>query len=48
MVGSRRTLSMVPLLKLLIKKVEEQTGILSVSKKDVYRTGELKRCSQMR
>ncbi|TKY49761.1 DNA replication ATP-dependent helicase/nuclease DNA2 [Spatholobus suberectus] len=48
MVGSRRTLSKVPLLKLLIKKVEEQSGILSVSKKDIYRKCELKRCSQMR
>ncbi|XP_019452538.1 PREDICTED: DNA replication ATP-dependent helicase/nuclease DNA2 isoform X2 [Lupinus angustifolius] len=48
MVGSRRTLSKVPLLKLLIKKVEMQSGILSVSKKDIFQTGELKRCSQMR
>ncbi|KAK7256275.1 hypothetical protein RIF29_29716 [Crotalaria pallida] len=50
MVGSRRTLSLVPLLKLLIKKVEEQSGILSLSKEDIYQTetGELKRCSQMR
>ncbi|CAJ1958757.1 unnamed protein product [Sphenostylis stenocarpa] len=48
MVGSRRTLSKVPLLKLLISKVEEQSGILSVSKKDLYRKGELKRCSQLR
>ncbi|XP_061371204.1 DNA replication ATP-dependent helicase/nuclease JHS1 [Gastrolobium bilobum] len=48
MVGSRRTLLKVPLLKLLIKKVEEQSGILSPSKKDIYRKGELKRCSQMR
>ncbi|KAK7401394.1 hypothetical protein VNO78_12831 [Psophocarpus tetragonolobus] len=48
MVGSRRTLVKVPLLKLLIKKVEEQSGILSVDKKDIDRKGELKRCSQMR
>ncbi|XP_047165264.1 DNA replication ATP-dependent helicase/nuclease JHS1-like [Vigna umbellata] len=48
MVGSRRTLSKVPLLKLLISKVEEQTGILILSKKDIYRKGELKRCSQLR
>ncbi|KAL2337269.1 hypothetical protein Fmac_011715 [Flemingia macrophylla] len=47
MVGSQRTLSKVPLLKLLIKKVKEQSGILSVSKKDIYRKGELKRCSQI-
>ncbi|KAG5033418.1 hypothetical protein JHK85_017400 [Glycine max] len=37
MVGSRRTLLKVPLLKLLIKKVEEQSGILTVTKKDIYR-----------
>lgn len=48
MVGSRKTLLKVPLLKLLIKKVEEQSGILSVSKKDIYQKGELIRCSQMR
>ncbi|KAI9092990.1 hypothetical protein K1719_027513 [Acacia pycnantha] len=48
MVGSCRTLSKVPLLKLLIKKVEQQSGIVSVSKKDIYQKGELKRCSQMR
>ncbi|CAL0302859.1 unnamed protein product [Lupinus luteus] len=48
MVGSPRTLSKVPLLKLLIKKVERQSGILSVSKKDIFQTGELKRCSQLR
>ncbi|WJX81359.1 DNA helicase [Trifolium repens] len=47
MVGSRKTLLKVPLLKLLIKKVEEQSGILSVSKKDIYRNGELIRCSQI-
>ncbi|CAJ2669775.1 unnamed protein product [Trifolium pratense] len=47
MVGSRKTLLKVPLLKLLIKKVEEQFGILSVSKKDIYRNGELIRCSQI-
>jgi DNA replication ATP-dependent helicase Dna2 len=47
MVGSRKTLLKVPLLKLLIKKVEEQSGILSVSKKDIYRNGELIICSQI-
>ncbi|CAI0528567.1 unnamed protein product [Linum tenue] len=31
MVGSRRTLSKVPLLKLLVEKVEEQSGILNLS-----------------
>lgn len=48
MVGSRKTLSKVPLLKLLIYKVEEQSGILCLTKKDIYRKGELSRCSQMR
>ncbi|XP_052211363.1 DNA replication ATP-dependent helicase/nuclease JHS1 isoform X2 [Diospyros lotus] len=49
MVGSRSTLSRVPLLKLLVEKVEEQSGILSVSNKDIIfinRRWELKRCSQ--
>lgn len=48
MVGSCRTLSKVPLLKLLIDKVEEQSGILSVSKIDINPKEELRRCSQMR
>ncbi|XP_028795625.1 DNA replication ATP-dependent helicase/nuclease DNA2, partial [Neltuma alba] len=48
MAGSCRTLSKVPLLKLLIKKVEQQSGIISLSKKDIYQKGELKRCSHMR
>ncbi|XP_028095091.1 DNA replication ATP-dependent helicase/nuclease DNA2 isoform X1 [Camellia sinensis] len=47
MVGSCKTLSKVPLLKLLIGKVEEQLGILSVSKKDLAQR-ELKRCSQVK
>lgn len=47
MVGSCQTLSKVPLLKLLIEKVDEQSGIFSVSKKDIN-IRELKRCSQMR
>ncbi|KAI8572529.1 hypothetical protein RHMOL_Rhmol01G0206500 [Rhododendron molle] len=47
MVGSCQTLSKVPLLKLLIEKVDEQSGIFSVSKKDIN-LRELKRCSQMR
>ncbi|GAV87672.1 Cas_Cas4 domain-containing protein/Dna2 domain-containing protein/AAA_11 domain-containing protein/AAA_12 domain-containing protein [Cephalotus follicularis] len=45
MVGSCKTLSKVPLLKLLIKKVEEQSGILSVTKKDINHKLELRRCS---
>ncbi|CAK9170419.1 unnamed protein product [Ilex paraguariensis] len=48
MVGSCRTLSKVPLLKLLIEKVEEQSGILSVSNKDISHKGELSRCSKIR
>ncbi|KAM7512220.1 hypothetical protein LguiB_011095 [Lonicera macranthoides] len=48
MVGSCTTLSKVPLMKLVIEKVEEQSGILSVSKKDINHIGELKRCSQIR
>ncbi|XP_040995352.1 DNA replication ATP-dependent helicase/nuclease JHS1 [Juglans microcarpa x Juglans regia] len=48
MVGSCKTLSKVPLLKLMIGKVDEQSGILSVSKKDINYKGELKRCSQFR
>nr|CAN84171.1 hypothetical protein VITISV_028526 [Vitis vinifera] len=48
MVGSFRTLSKVPLLRLLIEKVEEQSGRLNVSLKDINYKGELKRCSQLR
>ncbi|CAK7349266.1 unnamed protein product [Dovyalis caffra] len=51
LVGSCKTLSKVPLLKLLVEKVEEQSGILNVSKKDIkYKEhkGELKRCSHIR
>ncbi|XVF41374.1 hypothetical protein PTKIN_Ptkin01aG0275400 [Pterospermum kingtungense] len=48
MVGSCRTLSRVPMLKLLIDKVDEQSGILSLSKKDFEHQTVLKRCSQMR
>ncbi|XP_070051802.1 DNA replication ATP-dependent helicase/nuclease JHS1 isoform X3 [Nicotiana tomentosiformis] len=48
MVGSCITLSNVPLLKLLIEKVEEQGGILTVSKKDIAHKPELKRCSNLR
>ncbi|KAF5207658.1 DNA replication ATP-dependent helicase/nuclease DNA2 [Thalictrum thalictroides] len=45
MVGSCRTLTTVPLLKLLIEKVDEQMGIFSISKKDINKFG-LKKCSQ--
>lgn len=50
MVGSCRTLSKVPMLKLLIDKVDEQSGVLSMSKKDFDHQTVLKRCSlsQMR
>jgi DNA replication ATP-dependent helicase Dna2 len=48
MVGSCKTLSKVPLLKLLIKKVDEQSGILRISKKEISYREELKRCSQLR
>lgn len=48
MVGSCRTLSKVPLLKLLIDKVGEQSGILNVSKIEMNHRGELRRCSQIR
>ncbi|KAL8229689.1 hypothetical protein R6Q57_014589 [Mikania cordata] len=52
MVGSQRTLSFVPILKLLIEKVEEGCSILNVNKEDIdinnqYK-GELQRCSQLR
>ncbi|PIN12593.1 DNA replication helicase [Handroanthus impetiginosus] len=46
MVGSCATLSKVPLLKLLIDKVEELSGMLAVSKKDDNYQLQLKRCSQ--
>ncbi|XP_026406713.1 DNA replication ATP-dependent helicase/nuclease DNA2-like isoform X2 [Papaver somniferum] len=45
MVGSCKTLSKVPLLRLLIEKVDEQSGIMNVSKKDIHHFSELKRCS---
>ena len=35
MVGSQRTLSKVPLLMLLLKKVKEQSGILTLSPGDL-------------
>nr|GEY04766.1 DNA replication ATP-dependent helicase/nuclease DNA2 [Tanacetum cinerariifolium] len=52
MVGSQRTLSYVPILKLLIEKVEGSCSILNVNKEDIdmnnRHKGELKRCSQLR
>ncbi|XP_022897892.1 DNA replication ATP-dependent helicase/nuclease DNA2 isoform X3 [Olea europaea var. sylvestris] len=49
MVGSCRSLSKVPLLKLLIEKVEEQSGMLIVSDKDFnINAAELKRCSNIK
>ncbi|KAK4488581.1 hypothetical protein RD792_004347 [Penstemon davidsonii] len=48
MVGSCTTLSRVPLLKLLIEKVEELSSMLVVSKKDINQKPELKRCSKFR
>ncbi|KAJ8756155.1 hypothetical protein K2173_024702 [Erythroxylum novogranatense] len=52
MVGSCKTLSKVPLLKLLVKKVNEQSGILSISKTDFNQKGLKKdhsflRCSHL-
>ncbi|KAG7018906.1 DNA replication ATP-dependent helicase/nuclease DNA2, partial [Cucurbita argyrosperma subsp. argyrosperma] len=41
MVGSRKTLSKVPLLKLLIKKVEEQSGIFNVTRNDISQSSKL-------
>ncbi|KAK2968501.1 hypothetical protein RJ640_027551 [Escallonia rubra] len=48
MVGSCGTLSKIPLLKLLLEKVEQQSGILNISKEDINHKGELRRCSQLR
>ncbi|KAF5744240.1 DNA replication ATP-dependent helicase/nuclease DNA2 isoform X3 [Tripterygium wilfordii] len=48
LVGSCATLSKFPLLKLLINKVDEQSGILSLSKTDIDEKGVLKRCSRLR
>ncbi|XP_017697653.3 DNA replication ATP-dependent helicase/nuclease JHS1 isoform X2 [Phoenix dactylifera] len=47
MVGSCKTLSRVPLLRLLIEKVDEQGGIIHISGKDIHHLKELKKCSQM-
>ncbi|GLT73724.1 hypothetical protein SLA2020_455620 [Shorea laevis] len=46
MVGSCKTLSKVPLLKLLINKVEEQSGIFRISRTDFNPKMELKRCTE--
>ncbi|XP_057980952.1 DNA replication ATP-dependent helicase/nuclease JHS1 [Malania oleifera] len=48
MVGSCRTLSKVPLLKLLVENVEKQSGVLTVLEKDMKHQEGLKRCSQFR
>ncbi|BBG97197.1 DNA replication helicase, putative [Prunus dulcis] len=48
MVGSCKTLSKVLLMKLLIEKVDQQSGILNVSKKDINFKRDQKRCSQAR
>ncbi|XP_068650262.1 DNA replication ATP-dependent helicase/nuclease JHS1 [Aristolochia californica] len=48
LVGSCRTLSKVPLLKLLIEKVDEQLGMVHVSEKEINHLGDLRKCSQMR
>ncbi|XVE99925.1 hypothetical protein REPUB_Repub03eG0242300 [Reevesia pubescens] len=48
MVGSCKTLSKVPMLKLLIDKVDEQSCILSMTKKDFNQQTALKRCSQIK
>ncbi|KAG9452225.1 hypothetical protein H6P81_005129 [Aristolochia fimbriata] len=49
LVGSCRTLSKVPLLKLLIEKVDEQSGVVHVPEKAIsYCWGDLRKCSQMR
>lgn len=48
MIGSSKTLSRVPLLKLLIEKVEEQSGIFCITRKDFEPKMELKRCSHTR
>ncbi|CAA6669719.1 unnamed protein product [Spirodela intermedia] len=46
MVGSCRTLSRIPLLKLLIEKVSEGGGILTVSDREIRRMKLLKRCGR--
>ncbi|XP_047955543.1 DNA replication ATP-dependent helicase/nuclease JHS1 [Salvia hispanica] len=47
MVGSCRTLSKVPLLKLMIEKVEELCGMVVVSNKEIKYQPELRRCSHL-
>ncbi|GMJ09463.1 jing he sheng 1, embryo defective 2411 [Hibiscus trionum] len=47
MVGSCRTLSKVPMLKLLIDKVDDQSGILTLSNDDInHQSLPLQRCSR--
>ncbi|KAB2626947.1 DNA replication ATP-dependent helicase/nuclease DNA2-like [Pyrus ussuriensis x Pyrus communis] len=46
MFGSCKTLSNVVLMKLLIEQVEQQSGILNVSNKDIKFNSELRGCSQ--
>lgn len=48
MVGSCMTLSKVPLLKLLVEKVDERWQILTPLKKDIDEVGMLKSCSSTR
>ncbi|XP_039122512.1 DNA replication ATP-dependent helicase/nuclease JHS1 isoform X1 [Dioscorea cayenensis subsp. rotundata] len=45
MVGSSETLSKIPLLKLLIEKVNEQGGIIHIPSKDFQHVEWLKKCS---
>lgn len=47
MVGSSKTLSGIPLLRLLLEKVNEQDGIVPVTNKDVHFLKVLGKCSQM-
>ncbi|KAL1535834.1 DNA helicase [Salvia divinorum] len=47
MVGSCRTLSKVPLLKLMIEKVEELGGMVVVSKQEIKYQPQLRRCSHL-
>lgn len=47
LVGSCKTLSKVPLLKLLIEKVDEQGGLVHLTKNDIPQSKQLRKCSQM-
>ncbi|KAJ4799880.1 DNA replication helicase [Rhynchospora pubera] len=46
MIGSQKTLSRVPLLKLLIEKIDALGGVVHVTKKDIQYLKMLKKCSQ--